>query len=478
MAREKHVKSGMKYLIIARVEVNGRVEEHDIIGAIFGQTEGLLGEEFSLERLQSRDKIGRVYVDIKRQGTKTVGKIMVPSNLDRVETAILAAMLETVDRIGPYDARIVIEEIKDLREEKIKRIIERSKEIIRQIKAKEPDIREIIRQVVGTEVPKPKKPRVIEYGPDRLPASPGVDKADTIILVEGRADVINLMRYGYDNVIAIGGAREKIPQTIIDLAKRKKVIALVDGDRGGELILKTLLTQAKVDYVARAPPGMEVEQLTGREIQEALSSAVPAEVMKQRLGLAREKPPAEEKPAPVPAQAEAPAPEARPESVAPPGAEAAAAQAQEAAAPAAPAAAPAVSAPEAPAQAAQPVAAPPKPVEEAAPAKPPVAGEGVVTVIPSKIRDTIRELRGTLEAIFYDENWNEIKRIKVKDLWEELKKAEPDTIYAVVFDGIITPRIMEVAKEKGVRILVGSRVGTKIGMRPEGVYYLTFSDVL
>ncbi|MCE4625106.1 MAG: DNA primase, partial [Desulfurococcales archaeon] len=299
----------MKYLIVASFEVNGRVDEHDIIGAIFGQTEGLLGEEFNLEKLQNKDKIGRVYVELKRQGTKTVGKLYIPSNLDRVETAILAAMLETVDRIGPYDAMIKVEEIKDLREEKIKKIIERSKELLQLMKAQEPDIKEIIREVAGIEVAKPRKIKVIEYGPDRLPAAPSVDKSDTIILVEGRADVINLMRYGYDNVIALGGAKEKIPKTILDLAKKKKVIALVDGDRGGLLILKTLLSQADIDYVARAPEGMEVEHLTGKEIAEALAKMRPAEEVKKELGLVEKTAPPEKEQAaqPPPTPVEQPA---------------------------------------------------------------------------------------------------------------------------------------------------------------------------
>jgi DNA primase len=146
----------MKYLIKARLEVDGRVDKHDVIGAIFGQTEGLLGSEFNLEDLQKKDKIGRVHVDIRYQGTKTIGSITIPSNLDRVESAILAAMLETVDRIGPYNARITIEEIKDLRAEKIKWILKRSKEILKMMKESEPDIKEILRQVQAIEEEKPK----------------------------------------------------------------------------------------------------------------------------------------------------------------------------------------------------------------------------------------------------------------------------------------------------------------------------------
>jgi len=421
----------LKYMIKARLEVDGRVDRHDVIGAIFGQTEGLLGSEFNLEELQSKDKIGRVHVDIKYQGSKTVGTIQIPSNLGRVETAILAAMIETVDRIGPYNAKIVVEEIKDLREEKIKRILKRSREILRMIKETEPDIREIIREVLSKEKEEAKAKKITEYGPEKLPAGPDVDKSDTIIIVEGRADVLNLLRYGYTNVIALEGARAKIPKSIVELTRKKKAIALVDGDHGGELILKTLLTQADIDYVARAPKGMEVEKLTGKEIAKALDEMVPAEVVKKQLGLV----PAEEKEAkPVQAKPEKPAPQ-------PP--------------------APKPKA-EAPAQAV---------VEEA---KPPVEAE---ILLPKEVIDTIKSLKGSLEGVLYDKEWKPIKRISVRDLFAELQKAEPGTINAVVFDGIITQRLLDVAAAKGVKYLIGARVGAKLVRRPEGVKFFTFSEL-
>ncbi len=425
---DAEVQHAMKYLIRAKLEVNGRVDKHDVIGAIFGQTEGLLGSDFNLEELQNKDKIGRVHVDIKYQGTKTIGTIQIPSNLDRVETAILAAMIETVDRIGPYTATIKVEEIKDLRQEKIKKIIERSKELIKLMKEQEPDVKDLIRKITEAEAkPKPTKIKVIEYGPDKLPASPGVEKADTVIVVEGRADVINLMKYGYDNVIALGGAREEIPQTIKELAKKKKVIAFVDGDRGGDLILKNLLLQVDVDYVARAPKGMEVEQLTGKEIASSFNQMVPAHAVRKQLGL--EEPSEEKQVKEKPKEEEI---EKKPEA---------------------------------------------KPEKEKAVAKPRVEVPKEITAIPKTIIDTINELKGTLEAIFYDDKWNEIKRVKVRDLFNEIKSLEEGSAHAIVFDGIITQRIMQAAEEKGVKILIGARIGSKVESKPEKITYLTFSDL-
>lgn len=367
----------MKYLIKASLEVDGRVDKHDVIGAIFGQTEGLLGSGFSLEELQEKDKVGRIHVEIKYQGTKTVGQILVPSNLDRVHTSIIAAMLETVDKIGPYPARIRVEEIKDLRAEKIKKIIARAKELLNMMREKEPDIKEIVREVLQEQQ---KAPKIIEYGPEKLPAGPGVEQADTIIVVEGRGDVNNLLRYGYANVIALEGARGKVPETLKKLAEKKKIILFVDGDRGGELILKNVLPQFKVDYVARAPEGKEVEELTGREIAQALNQMVPASTVARELGIKLEKEEEAKKAEEKPAKPAAPK-----------------AKAEE------------------------------KPVE-----KPEAAVETVTLAIPKSVLETIKKLPGTLEAILYDREWKELERVKVRELFDKLQKAEKGSIYAVV----------------------------------------------
>ncbi len=415
----------MKYLIKARFEVDGKVDKHDVIGAVFGQTEGLLGSEFDLEDLQEKDKIGRVQVEFKYVGNKTMGVLQVTSNLDRVETAIVAAMLETVDRIGPYSARLIVEEIKDLRAEKIKVIVERAKEILKKIKEGEPDVKEVIRQV---EAEAGRAPRLIEYGPEKLPAGPDVESSDTLIIVEGRADVINLLKYGYTNVIALEGAKEQAPETIRRLAQAKKVILFVDGDRGGELIASNVIGNVKVDYVARAPKGREVEHLTGREIAKALSEMVTAEEFVKSLKAEEAKPPVQ-----------VTMPEA---GVTPPAVEELKPQ-----------------------------------VEEAQPPPPAEAVETVTVAMPKSVVADIEKLKGTLEAVIYDSSWNEISRVKVKDLFSSLQSLEPGKAFAVVFDGIVTQRLLEVAAEKGVNILVGARLGGKLGFKPPSVRVLTFNDI-
>jgi len=303
-----------------------------------------------------------------------------------------------------------------------------------------------------------KTAELISYGPERLPAGPDVDKAPEIIIVEGRADVLNLLRYGYRNVIALEGARGRIPETIIKLAKEKTAIAFVDGDHGGDLILMELLRAAPIDYVARAPPGKEVEELTGREIEKALKNKVPArqylEMLEKRRKLRKPAPPPEAKPA-APAAEQQPAPQPTPPQPAPqPPAQ------QPVAKPEAPAAAP---------------PAPPRPAPPRVEEKPPAVKAEVIHM-PEEVVKTVRELEGTLEAILYDKDWKPIARIPVRQLAETLEKLEPGKVYAVVFDGIVTQRILDIASSKGVKLLVGARIGN-IEKRPEGVTLLTFNDI-
>lgn len=248
------------------MEVDGVVEEPDVVGAIFGQIEGLLGKDLELRELQKTGRIGRIKVNLKSEKGKSYGEVILPSNLSKEDTSIIAAALETVDRVGPCEARIKIQKIEDIRTEKREYIVDRAKELLSAVeKAPEPSVivKEIKEALATGELKKYKG----------LPAGPEIPNSEEIIVVEGRADVLNLLKHGINNVIAIGGT--KIPQAIQELSKRKEVTAFVDGDRGGELILKELAQVAKVDYVARAPAGKEVEELTFKEIHTALRHKKP-----------------------------------------------------------------------------------------------------------------------------------------------------------------------------------------------------------
>ena len=245
---DKDSYTGVKYTIHARFTVEGVVERHDVIGAIFGQTEGLFPKDFELRELQRVGKIGRIDIELKSANDQTTGTLTVPSSLDRPETAIIAAAMETVDRVGPCDAKISIESIKDVRVDKLKRIQERAKELMRDWHVKEHHDIEVMLEQVGQES---KKIEPVHYGRERLTATPDISQRNDLILVEGRADVINLLRAGISGSIAVEGV--KVPKTIRELSRKKEITAFLDGDRGGDLILRELMQVAKPKYVARAP---------------------------------------------------------------------------------------------------------------------------------------------------------------------------------------------------------------------------------
>ena len=264
----------IKYMVEAKFEINGFVEKPDIIGAVFGQTEGLLGSSLDLRELQKNGKIGRIEIDTNTSGSKTYGKLHLPSSLARVETCILAAAIESVDRVGPFETFFKVERIEDTRNEKRKKIINRAKDLVRTLLTTElPDSKEIS-DLVETDV---KSSTVSTYGQDNLPAGPDLSKSDEVIIVEGRADVITLLKNDVTNCIAIGGASGVVPKTVIELCALKESTVFVDGDRGGNMILKGLLKEADVDFIAKAPDGKEVEELTRKEIIKSLRNRIPLE---------------------------------------------------------------------------------------------------------------------------------------------------------------------------------------------------------
>lgn len=267
-----------KYTVTATIEIDGVVDRPDVIGAIFGQTEGLLGEELELRELQRSGRIGRIEVNIDVRGGKGMGQIIIPSSLDKAETAIVAAALEVIQRIGPCNAKVRVSNIEDVRISKRQQVIERAKQLLRSmVDTIMPDSMEIADEVSQAV----RVMEVGEYGKDRLPAGPGIDESEEVIVVEGRADVVNLLKHGFKNVIAMNGT--SVPPTIIELSKRKDIVAFVDGDRGGNLILRDLFNVAEVDFVTRAPDGKEVEELAKKEIHKALRSRITAEQAKLEL---------------------------------------------------------------------------------------------------------------------------------------------------------------------------------------------------
>lgn len=263
----------VKYHVKLSFEVDGLVERADIIGAIFGQTEGLLGPEMNLNELQRVSKVGRIEVTTNSTSNTTVGDALIPMSTDIDTCALIAAAIESIDKVGPFDCKFKLQAIDDVRASKKEDIVKRAKEIKQQWSTKtmsEGDT--MLKSVYETTSNK-----LTTYGKEKLPCGAGIFDSPWIILVEGRADVINLLRAGYDNAIGIEGA--KIDESIKELCDTKKVVAFLDGDRAGGFILKELKSLVHIDVIHRAYEGVEVEELTPQQIDDILKST--AEEMKR-----------------------------------------------------------------------------------------------------------------------------------------------------------------------------------------------------
>ena len=496
--------STTKYLVKAKLNADGIVEKPDVVGAIFGQTEGLLGDELDLRDLQKSGRIGRIEVDVHSRQGKSEGQILIPSSLDQVETVILASALETIDRVGPCKAKINVESIEDVRVVKREKIIERARELltelIKQSKTSGIDLTESVRQSVQVE-------EITYYGKDRLPAGPNVNDSDAIIVVEGRSDVLNLLKSGIKNAIAVEGTN--VPKTIMDLSKERVITAFVDGDRGGELILRELFQVAEVDFVARAPRAHEVEELTQKQIMKCLRNKIPGDQFIEMFNLdvgegngkdkekrlepsankaeklerfekaekadrekekdeeparaereprqerrEREEPRQEREPRPEPRQERQerrdrePRPERqeRREREEPRQEREPREQRQE-------------REPRAERQERPPVEE--KELEERKP-----VSRKQLSGAQEKFKGMINELSSTSKARIIDSMGGIMKEVAVKELVNTLKE-EKDPVSAVVFDGIITQRILDLASDLKIGTIVGTKMGN-ITKQPAG----------
>jgi DNA primase len=369
-----------KYLIHAQINANGIVEKPDVVGAVFGQTEGLLSNDLDLRELQKTGRIGRIKVVIHSNGGRAKGEIVIPSSLDRIETAILAASLETINRVGPCEAAIKTLKVEDVRAVKREQVVDRAKEIYKSMMEKvTPESMKMIEEVKEAM----RVHEISEFGDEKLPAGPSIHTSDAIIVVEGRSDVLNLLKYGIKNTIAVEGVN--VPSSVADLSKSKTVTAFFDGDRGGELILKELMQVGEVDYVTRAPKGKEVEELEKEDVMIALRDKVPVE---QYFAGAK------------------------------------------------------------------PKVQPPK-------------VEDKVTLM----RNVLKSLEGSGNAEILDDALNILNEVKVEELYDEIQNVGKDA-YAVIFDGVISQRLIDVSASKGIKNLVAFKT-SQIVKRPDKLRIIT-----
>ena len=259
----------VKYEIVVTFKIQGIVDKHDIIGAVFGQSEGLIGEEMDLRELQKGGKIGRIEIDHTVENGNTNGTLTIPSSMDTVQTALLAAAVEAVDKVGPCESEFNTIKIDDVRSGKRDKIRKRAEELLKKLSADMPESKELTAQIRGDR----KSNELILWGTDKLAAGPEIEESNEIIIVEGRADVLTLLKNSIRNAISMGGTR--IPKSLIDLCHKKTVTVFIDGDRGGELNLRKLATMATVDFYMKAPDGKEDEELTRKEIEASLKKKAP-----------------------------------------------------------------------------------------------------------------------------------------------------------------------------------------------------------
>jgi DNA primase len=402
------------------------VDKPDVVGAVFGQTEGLLGEDLDLRELQRTGRIGRIQIAIRSARGKSTGEVVIPVSLNKTATAILAAALETVDRVGPCTAKVILEKLEDIRGAKRRKVVSRAISIL---KGWEEDIAPGADEI-KTAVTRGGKVHVSKFGPDKLPAGPNLAKSKEIIIVEGRADVINLIKCGITNTVAVEGTH--VPKSISDLTKKrgKKVIAFLDGDRGGDLILRELMQVAKVDYIARAPEGMEVEDLSRRQVTKALQTQIPAA---QALALVKERKasPGRQRRERAPKKP-APTTRTRRESR----------KRDE------------------------------KPVRRAPPSRRPVRREPIK--VDEAYKAKIGDIKEAFKAILFDENKKVLVECGVAELAKTLEAQE--TVPAIVFDGVITQRLVDIATKKKTEFLIGAAVAD-IESKPSNMKIVTFDDL-
>ena len=419
----------VKYHVKLKFEVDGLVEKADIIGAIFGQTEGLLGPEMNLNELQKVSKVGRIEVNVDSRSNMARGDALIPMSTDISTAALIAAAIESIDKVGPFQAKFLLVGIDDIRAIKKRIIVDRAKRIVQEWATKTiSEGEEMLKDVYDASKPG----RLTAFGKAQLACGTGVFDTDWIILVEGRADVINLLRAGFDNSIAIEGA--KIDETITKLTEDKKVVAFIDGDRAGDLILKELQGLVTIQKVLRAPSGREVEELTPLEITEILKEVVsPNTPIDSKQG---NYPPRQMQIAEGQSATSEPKLQHRREK--------------------------------------RENADMQQEISQQAPSNTKASQHyHDVPEVLSIIKELYPQINETLEAVILDTSMRTILKLPVSDLIKKLNSTEGARM--LVLDGIITQRLVEAANKVGIEYIVGHRTGDL--KRTSDIKVRTFHDM-
>jgi DNA primase len=231
-------------------------------------------EALDLRKLQRSGRIGHIDVDLESIKGKVSGIIQIPSSLENVESAIIGAALETIERIGPAASQLKVLEISNIRSSKRSSMVDRAKDIlldiVRQRDTEADNLIDEVRSVLTTS-------EVTTYKDTGMTCGPNVEESDALIIVEGRNDVLNLASCGIKNVIAVMGAG--IDSSLVELVENKSMVkAFLDGDRGGRMIALELagVLGDKLTHITFAPESREVEHLEKKLIGKHLGQAEPA----------------------------------------------------------------------------------------------------------------------------------------------------------------------------------------------------------
>jgi len=404
-----------KYLIHAEFTAEGVIERSDVVGAAFGQTEGLLGDGLDIPDLQNSSKLGRIDVEVESSEGQSVGNITIASSMDRVETAVLAAALEAVERIGPCHADVRVIDIEDVRAAKRREVVERAKELLATaFDDGVLDSDEILDEVRESA----READIVSF--EGLPAGPNVTSSDAIVVVEGRADVKRLLRYGVKNAVAVEGTN--VPDAVAELTRDRTTTAFLDADRGGDLIRRELEQVGEIDYLATPPAGKSVEDLTREEVDAALRNKTPYDrIPADPNGQYTAATDGSTEPAPAPEPA---------------------------------------------------TETPPEPEPEAESASEPDSDSESE---PASLAEIAAEVAGSAETVFLDADRERLATYPAAEAFDALADAE--TVPAVVvLDDAVTQRLLDVAAQRGVGKLVGTERGDLV-KQPASVRLHTISEL-
>jgi DNA primase len=319
----------------------------------------------------------------------------------------------------------VIDKIEDVRTAKREYVIGRAKELLRRLSEDVPEVQQLT-EALKEDV------RVAEISSWKgLPSGPNLESNDEVIIVEGRADVLTLLRNGIKNSVAIEGT--SVPPAIAELSKQKITTAFMDGDRGGDLIIKELFATCDLDFVCRAPRGKEVEELTKKELFKALRERVTGDQARAELGAnGRGSEDKRSERAEVREHMES-----RRVATAPPETR----------------------------EREEPEEHMPEPVRR-------VRGPAIEKAQAERYRTLLEELTGTRAAYLLNEDGQIIGKLPVRELASALREVPAETI---AFDGEADQRLLNMAAAKGVKVVVAMRAAVR--NVPETVTLVTLADL-